>query len=71
MNHNVNIWYEEYLVCDPCEKVIWPSKDCDPQFENHCSRVFFLIVYILIMQWKQLVIANIVHISSSSIISYL
>lgn len=23
MNSNVNIWYAEYLICNPCERVIW------------------------------------------------
>lgn len=39
MNHNLNIWCAEYLIFNPCERVIWPSqRGCGLQVENRCSR---------------------------------
>ena len=26
MNHKANTWYAGYLLCDPCEKVLWHPK---------------------------------------------
>lgn len=34
MNHNVNIWYSEYLIGDPFSKSFDPQKDCNAQIEN-------------------------------------
>jgi hypothetical protein len=30
LNHNVNIWYAENLICDPCERVVEPPKGSPP-----------------------------------------
>ena len=40
MNHSVNIWYVGYLVCYPCERLLWPQRDCNPQVENYCNKGF-------------------------------
>ena len=29
-NHIVDIWYAGFLICDPCERVVWPSKGSPP-----------------------------------------
>lgn len=36
MNHYVNIWYAEYLICNLCERFAWPPRSCKSQVENHC-----------------------------------
>jgi hypothetical protein len=36
-NHNVNIWYNGYLVCDPNDSVFQTPRHCNAQVENCCS----------------------------------
>ena len=48
-NYNINIWYEEYLICDPPSPVKGPfdlQRGHNPQVENHCleERLFFFII---------------------------
>lgn len=36
-NRTVSIWYIEFLISSPSERVIDPQRSCDPQVENsHC-----------------------------------
>ena len=37
-NYNVNIWYEGYLIGDPCERVIPSQRGRHPHVENPCPK---------------------------------
>lgn len=40
-DHNVNICYSGYLICDPCKWIIQcPKRGHDPPVENGCNKVY-------------------------------
>lgn len=57
------------LYVIPVRKSFDPQRTVTHSLRTTAVGYFFLIVYITIVQWKQLVIANIAHICSSSIVS--